>query len=572
MPIPARWVQLPAAPRSFLQELPPSLHPSIGQVLWNRGLTDRNQVDAFLNVHWGQLHDPHQLRDMDRAVARIRQAVEQQERVAVYGDFDTDGVTGVALLYQFLTGLGLDVLPYIPKRQEEGYGLHVAAVEYLATKAGLLITVDCGISNVEAVARAQALGMDVIILDHHTPPAVLPEGYAVINPKRLGCEYPYKMLAGVGVAFKLVQALHRSGLCPPALKVRQLLDIVALGTVTDVAPLDGENRVLVKYGLKELNRTERPGLQALIELSALKGAVTCHSIGYALGPRINAAGRLDDAVRAYELLLCDEPGIAREMAQNLNEINAQRRGLTAEVLERAKEMARTTGKAESRIIVLDGEGFPAGIVGLVAARLVEAFGRPVLVLERGEEMCRGSARSIAGFSIFDALNECADLFTKFGGHAMAAGFSLPPQNLPELEARLQTIGLRDLTDELLLPMLTYDAEIPLSTHSFHLLEQIELLEPFGHGNAEPLWVTRNLRVVDARVIGKERQHLKLRLHDGTGKFGEALCWNMGSRVSEFSGAARVDIAYTLEVNEWQGRRTIQMKVKDLRHTNGEQIA
>jgi single-stranded-DNA-specific exonuclease len=547
------------------------LHPLVGQLLWNRGVTDPDKVEAFLNVHWGQLHDPSHMRDMDRAVERIRRAVENHERVGVYGDFDTDGVTGVALLYQVLSGLGLDVLPYIPKRREEGYGLNTAAIEYLAAKVGLLITVDCGISNVHEIAHAQALGMDVIVLDHHTPPAVLPQGYAVINPKRPGCEYPYKMLAGVGVAFKLVQALHRAGLQGPV-KVKQLLDIVALGTVTDVAPLDGENRVLVKYGLDALNRTQRPGLRALIDVAAIKDRIDCRAIGFRLGPRINAVGRLDDAIGAYELLLCDDPEIARGMAANLDEYNRQRQGLTADVMERAREIARATGKLDNRIIVLDGEGFPSGIVGLVAGKLVELFGRPVLLLERGEELCRGSARSIAGFSIVDALAECADLFTKYGGHAMAAGFTLPPGNLPELEARLQAIGLRDLRDELLAPALQYDAELPLAAHSHALLDQIDRLAPFGHGNEEPLWVTHNLRVVDARRMGKENQHLKLRLHDGAGSFGEAVAWGMGERISEFMGPARVDVAYTLEVNEWQGRRKIQMKVKHLRQANGDHHA
>ncbi|MDQ5852511.1 MAG: single-stranded-DNA-specific exonuclease RecJ, partial [Chloroflexota bacterium] len=544
------------------------LHPLVGQMLWNRGLTDADNVDAFLHVHWKQLHDPGQLRDMDRAVARIRQAVEERQRVGVYGDFDTDGVTGVALLYEVLTALGLDVVPYIPKRLKEGYGLNVAAIEQLAAKVQLLITVDCGISNVVEIERAQALGLDVIVLDHHMPPAVLPRGYAVVNPKRPDCPYPYKMLAGVGVAFKLVQALVRAGLKSPSLKVRQILDIVALGTVTDMAPLDGENRVLVKHGLQSLNATQRPGLQALIEVAALKGPITCRTIGYTLGPRINAAGRIDDAVRAYELLLCDDPSIAREMAAYLNELNLRRQGLTAEVLERAEELARTTGKADGRIIILDGEGFPSGIVGLAAGRLVETFGRPVLLLERGEEECRGSARSIPGFSIIDALAECADIFTKYGGHTMAAGFSLPPSRLAELEARLQTIGLRELTDELLEPKLTYDAELPLAEQSFELIDQVSQLEPFGYGNAEPLWATHHVQVVDARTMGRERQHLKLRVYDGAGKFGEVVAWGQGSRLQEFAGRAHVDVAYRLEINEWQGRRTLQMNAKQLRLSNG----
>lgn len=568
MPAPTRWIQHPQAPRSFLQELPSGLHPQLGHLLWNRGLTDAEKVEAFINVSWDQLHDPGMLRDMDRAVARIKLALERGERVGVFGDFDTDGVTGVALLDQALTGFGLVVYPYIPKREEEGYGLNIPAIEMLATKVGLLISVDCGISNVAEVARARELGLDVIILDHHTPPAILPDGLAVINPKRPGCVYPYKMLAGVGVAFKLVQALARAGL-HTSVKTRQLLDVVALGTVTDVAPLDGENRVLVKFGLESLNKTQRPGLRALIEVAGQRGPVNCRSISFGLGPRLNAAGRLDDAIRSYELLLCDDPDIAVGMAQALNEINIRRQALSADVLAKAQELAQSGGKGDNRIVVLDGEGFPAGIVGLVAGKLVEIFGRPVLLLERGADICRGSARSIPGFSIVDALTECADVFTKFGGHAMAAGFTLPPARLAELETRLQTIGLRDLTDEMLEPRLTYDARLELGDHSFDLIDQVSLLEPYGHGNVEPLWASFGLHVVDARTMGAEQQHLKLRLRDDAGKFGEVVSWRQGHRLAEFMGRVRVDVAYTLEINEWNNRQKIQMNAKHLQRAKGE---
>ena len=568
MRAPIRWIKQPAAPQEFLIQLRPDLHPLVGQLLWSRGLDDPDKVDRFLQPSWAHLHDARQLRDMDRAVARILRARAEGQRIAVYGDYDTDGVTGVALLHQALTAMGFDVLPYIPKRNEEGYGLNRPAVEELASKTGLLITVDCGISNVSEIAHANALGLDVIVLDHHTPPAVLPAGEAVVNPKRPGCDYPYKMLAGVGVAFKLVQALVRAGLTP-AMRSRELLDIVALGTVTDMAPLDGENRVLVKYGLDAINATPRPGLQALIEVAAVKGPVDCRTISWVLGPRINAAGRLDDAVRAYHLLLCDDPAIARGMAAEIDKINSDRRDLTKEMFGRAEELARRSGKADRRIVILDGEGVPSGIVGLVAGRLAELFARPVLLVERGEDEYRGSARSIAGFSIVDALTECGDVFIKFGGHAMAAGFSLAPHRLPELEERLGAIGLRDLTDEMLVRKLLYEAELPLAQQSWELMDQLQELEPFGQGNPEPVWVTRDVEVLTATRMGGERQHLKLRVHDGRGATGEVVAWRQGERQAEFPRGARVDVAYTLEVNAWQGQDRLQMNAKDVRRTNGE---
>ncbi len=561
MPLRAYWEPRPAAPTTFLQQLPADLSPILGQLLWSRNITMPEQVVPFLEAEYTTLHDAFALKDMERAVQRVTQAIEQNEVVAVYGDFDTDGVTGVALLKQVLTALGVRVLPYIPKRIEEGYGLNTQAVEQLAQQAQLLITVDCGISNVSEIARAQALGLDVIVLDHHTPPAVLPDGYAIINPKRDGCDYPYKMLAGVGVAYKLTQALHKVGL-RSGLKGRDLLDVVALGTVTDMAPLDGENRVLVKHGLVALNESSRPGIKALIDATAARRPVDARSIGYTLGPRINAAGRLDDAIMAYHLLLADSDVEARRLADELNSINLQRQMLTKEVQRAAHELALKSGKHQERIIILDGADFPAGVVGLVAARLVEAFCRPVLLLERGETTCRGSARSIVGFSLINALTEVGDLFEKFGGHSMAAGFTINTSRLPELERRLCVIAERDLHDDLLVPRLTYDAELSLKQHSLELLEQIAQLEPYGHGNPEPVWVTRGLKVVDVKTLGKDRQHLKLRLFDGQ-SMAEALWWRSAEHSAAFAHNPRVDVAYTLSVNEFNGKRRVQLNVKDI---------
>lgn len=559
MPHHSRWVQRSVAPETFLQALPADVPPLLGQLLWSRNVTDPAQIDSFLDAQYTSLHDPFALRDMDRAVARVRQALTEGQRVAVYGDFDTDGVTGVVLLTQALSALGLDVLPYIPKRLTEGYGLNTQAVEQLAQQVQLLITVDCGISNVAEIGRAQALGLDVIVLDHHTPPAVLPDGYAVINPRRADCDYPYKKLAGVGVAYKLIQALHKSGL-RTGLPGRALLDMVALGTVTDMAPLDGENRILVKHGLVAMNATDRVGLRALIESATVRGPVDARTIGFALGPRINAAGRLDDAIRAYELLLETDEAHARTLADQLNTINIERQLLTKTVQQRAAELIVASGKDQQRLILLDGEEFPAGVVGLVAARLVETFGRPVLLLERGPDTSRGSGRSIAGFSIIDALTEIGDVFEKFGGHTMAAGFTLSTARLPELETRLQAIAQRDISDALLLPRLEYDAELRLSEQSLVLLALLARLEPYGHSNPEPVWVTRRVRVVEARPIGRERQHLKLKLSDGQG-LAEALWWRQADQLAALQGRPWVDVAYTLSCDEYQERQRVQMIVK-----------
>lgn len=561
MPHARRWIPRPAAPAAFLEALPPDLLPPVGQVLWNRGVTDAAAVAAFLAADYRNQHDPFALRDMERAVQRIRQARDAGETVAIYGDFDTDGVTGVALLRQALTGIGLHVIPYIPHRIEEGYGLNLRAVEHLARQAQVLITVDCGISNVAEVARARALGLDVIVLDHHTPPPTLPQGYAVINPKRPDCAYPYKMLAGVGVAYKLVQALYRAGL-RAELRGRDLLDMVALGTVTDVAPLDGENRVLVKHGLNALNASQRPGVRALIEVAASRRPVDARAIAFQLGPRLNAAGRLDDAIRAYRLLLAESQVEAQRLAHELNQINLQRQRLTHDALQLAIEQILALDKHRQRVIVHDGADFPAGIIGLVAARLVEHFGRPVVLLERGAVTSRGSARSIADFSIIDALSEIGDLFEKFGGHAMAAGMTIATARLPELEARLQAVAMRTLPEELLQPRLLYDGELALEQQPLALAEQLRLLEPFGHGNPQPVWVTRGLGVLEARTMGREGRHLKLRLSDGR-RVVDAVWWGQGALAAVLAQRPRVDVAYHLAINEFLGVQRVQWIVKDL---------
>jgi single-stranded-DNA-specific exonuclease len=557
-----RWLARPAPPSTFIQALPHGLPPLVGRLLWNRGVREPDAVAPFLNADYDDLHDARLLHGMDRAVVRVQQAIQRRERVAVYGDYDTDGVTGVALLKQVLTALDLDVLPYIPHRINEGYGLNIDAVERLARDVQLLITVDCGISNVDEIGRAQALGLDVVVLDHHTPPAVLPPAYALVNPHLHDCRYPFKGLAGVGVAYKLVQALHRAGVRLP-LRGRDLLDVVALGTVADMMPLQNENRILVKHGLAAINSTERPGLRALIEAAAVDRAVDARTIGFALGPRLNAAGRLGDATHAYRLLLAGTHGEAQQIAHELNALNTERQQLTQRLLEHAQQLVIDGGKAHDRIIVLHDDAFVAGVVGLVAARLVEQFRRPVLVLERGEHTSRGSARSVSGFSLIDTLSELQDLFDKFGGHTMAAGFTIRNDRLPQFEAQLQRIATRDLHDDLLTPQLHIDAELRLDQVRLDLLSELALLEPFGHGNAEPIWATRGLRIVDLRRVGRQQQHLKLRLTDGRAVV-DALWWRAAEHAAPIGDWRAVDVAYTLGVDKWNNQRKVRLEVQDLR--------
>ena len=561
-----RWVLRDPAPADFIAAQRDH-SPLAATLLYQRGLRDQPSIAAFLSTDYKRgIHDPFLLKGMDTAARRVAAAIAEGEPIAVYGDFDTDGVTAVTLLMQAIGAMGGDIRPYIPHRLREGYGLNTEAIEQLAAEGvRVLITVDCGISNVHEVALAQERGIDVIVTDHHTPPQLLPDAYAVVNPKQPGCQYPYKQLVGVGIAYKLVQALARLGVKMP-LRGRDLLDVVALGTVTDMGPLNGENRVLVQAGLESINATQRPGIKALILAAGLvQGKISASDISFMLGPRLNAAGRLDDALLAYQLLLADDFQAARVLADTLNQANRRRQELTKEIQAQARRQAQDLGKQTNQILVLDSEGYPAGLVGLVAAKLVEELARPVLLLERGPETSRGSARSIPGFNILEALISCEDLFVRYGGHSAAAGFTIATERVPELEARLLDYAAAHLQDELLTPALEIDADVPLGTLNWALLEQIAVLEPFGQSNPQPVLLSRRVRVASSRATGAEGQHLKLRLDDGMGGPSyDAIAFRLGQLAPYFAKPRLIDIAYTLEANEWNGSRNLQLNIKDLR--------
>lgn len=564
-----RWIIRDPAPPDFVAGL--SCAPLTATLLYQRELRDSAAVATFLEADYRTgLHDPLAMKGMPEASARIAHAIAEGEPMAVYGDFDTDGVTAVTLLQQAITAMGGNIRPYIPHRTREGYGLNNLALEQLAADGvRLLITVDCGISNVDEVARAQEIGLDVIVTDHHHPPAALPEALAVVNPKQPGCAYPYKQLVGVGIAFKLVQALVKRGIRLGELRGRDLLDVVALGTVTDMGPLNGENRVLVKAGLDAIKSTTRPGLRALIAAAGLTPErVDATAIGFMLGPRINAAGRLDDAVRAYKLLLADDFATAQELAHALNQTNRERQELTKQVQAAAKEQAESTGKQLQRIVVLDGEGYPAGVVGLVAGKLAEEWARPVLLIERGDELSRGSARSVPGFSIIEALTACKDLFVRFGGHSAAAGFTIANERIPDLEQRLLALATEQLADEMLTPTLTIDATTELETLNWDLFHDLARLEPFGQANPLPTLMSRNVQVLDVRAMGADGKHLRLTLGKTGVKPLAAVAWNLGHIAEPLRKYPLIDVAYTLELREWNNERTLQLNVKDLRRATG----
>jgi single-stranded-DNA-specific exonuclease len=573
---PKRWIIHPKAPDSHFAHLA-HVAPMLVQLLWNRGIDNPADVEAFLAGET-RLDDPFRIKGVNEAVTRIRRAIRQGERMVVYGDFDADGVTATALLVQALGALGGFVRPYIPHRVDEGYGLNNNALAELAREGQqLVITVDCGIRSVDEVAFANRLGLDVIVTDHHSIGPALPPALAAINPKRPDCPYPFKGLAGVGLAFKLAQALLRSHAQVPIrngltvdLQEGDLLDLVALGTVADLAPLLGENRTLVQRGLARLNRTERPGLQAMMGVAGTQpGQVTSTTIGFALGPRLNAAGRLDSAMLSYELLVTDDVFKSSQLASQLNALNARRQQVTAEAFEQAQAQIEA-GSGDEYLHLASSEHFLAGIVGLVAGRLVEQYYRPAIVMELGPQQSRGSARSIGEFDITAALDRCAQegLLVRHGGHAAAAGLTVDNRKLPALTSRLREIAAEELADKDLRPPLLIDLEVVLGHMDYAKLGQLQELEPTGYANPQPRLLSRRLQVRDTRKVGADGAHLKLLVSDpGAGGPGSNTTFDaIAFRQGHWHGKlpSYVDLVYTLEENVWNGSRRLQLVVEDVR--------
>lgn len=509
---------------------------------------DPSQWEPFLCADRSLCHDPFLLPDLEKAVGRIRRALVQREGIAVYGDFDADGVCGTALLAQGLCALGGRVVPYIPHRFREGYGLNSPALATLAQQGiSLVITADCGVTGHHEVAEAQAKGLDIIITDHHTPLPELPRATAVIDPKRADSAYPFRELAGVGVAFKLLQGLQAEA--GGKGEGHSVLDLVALGTVADLMPLLDENRYLVKEGLKVLREGRRLGLRQMAEEAGLPlNQIDGESISFVLGPRLNAAGRLEHAMASYRLLVTDSAQEATELATYLGTKNEERRRLTNRVLAQAKAQL-SPEDWKGPLLLVGGEDFPAGVVGVVAGKLAEEFYRPAVVLELGPEVSRGSARSIPEFNLIAALTQCRDLFLRLGGHAHAAGFTLPTARVGELKKCLLEIAAKELAGVELYPSLTIDAAIPLSQLNPQTLPWLEKMAPFGPGNPPPCFLSRQVRPLEIHPLGPQGEHLSLKLRSGSVTW-RAVGFGLGSEASRLR--APLDIVYTLGTDNWAG--------------------
>jgi len=569
-----RWEVLPPLPPNHLTSFP-DLAPLVVQLLYNRHMRTKDQVEAFLSRSF-EVDNPFRLKGMNEAVTRLRQAVRAGEAIAVYGDYDADGVTATALLVPTLHALGAArVTPYIPNRMEEGYGLNKPALSELACQGvKVVVTVDCGVRSVDEVEYAKGLGLDLIITDHHAVGPILPPAVAVINPRREDDGYPFKSLAGVGLAFKLAQALLRAQSQVPLSKAaalpqeEALLDLVALGTVADLAPLTDENRALVSQGIKKLNEALRPGVAAMLKEAGLEsGQVDAGKIGFVLAPRLNAAGRLDEALASYNLLTTDSVGEASALAEQVGAQNRERQQLMNTMVEQAREEVRLLG--EERLYVLASTGYLAGIAGLVASRVTEEFYRPTLVIAVEEEESRGSARSIPGFHVTQALDECEDLLVRHGGHAAAAGFTIRNDHIDAFRERMLGIAERELAEEDFVPVLRIDAALPLAEATWENLSLVEDLAPFGIGNPRPTFVSQNVQVRECRSIGRDGASLKLKLTDGAAIW-DAFAFRQGLQPEQVPD--RIDVVYTMQSDVWKNQRRMRLLVEDLRAARGEMLS
>lgn len=551
-----QWQLSPPAPPEFFQTYS-GLPPLIAQILYNRGITEPARIRDFLTIAPGQLHDPYLLPNMAAAVARLRQAAAAGETVAVYGDYDLDGIAATALLVRGLSRLGINAVPYIPHRLYGGYGLKLPALKKLHQKgATLVVSVDCGVTAVAEVVAANGMGLDIIITDHHLPPPELPPALAVIDPRLPGADYPCPELTGAGIAFKLLQALWRD--TDLEMELDGYYDLAALGTVADIAPLLDENRYLVRRGLEQMNTAPRPGITALVAGNSLRaGALSATNIAWVLAPRLNAAGRLGHAMASYKLLVTESPEEAGTLSLKLEKRNRERQQLTVTALADARE--QVVAKGLRPLLFAVSPEYPAGIVGLVAGRLGDEFYRPAVAVSVGPEISTGSCRSIPGFNIAAAITECRHLLADFGGHHQAAGFSLPTEKLLELEQSLGEIAARELDGRDLKPVLEIDGEMDLDGLKAGAFRAVAKLAPFGEGNPLPVFMSRGVKVSTGETMGKNGEHLRLKL-DGGGRTWEAVAFGAGPRLAETKEG--LDIVYNLEIDWWGGNERFRLMLRD----------
>lgn len=561
-----KWKVAKKASKAFFDSFK-DYNPITAQLFYNRGIESPDAAERFISPSYiRDSHDPYLMADMDKAVERILRAIKKKEKIMIHGDYDADGVVSTVLLYEVLKKFTPNVDYYLPSRQQEGYGLSLETIKKFREKnIDLIITVDCGVTNVKEVDLANKFGIDVVVTDHHSIPAKLPDAYAILNPARKDDKYPYKKLAGVGVAFKLAKALLEK-LGEKELE-RKYLDLVAVGTIADCTPVNGENRVLVKHGLDILGETKRTGLIQLMKKAGVDfDNIDTFDLGFKIGPRLNAAGRLKHSSLAFELLTTASEERACELSHDLDAVNKERQSLTYKIIDEAEEQIGNVD--EKRMIVAYGENWPVGVVGLVAGKLCERYARPALVLEKGKDQSVGSARSIPNFNIVEAIRSCSDLVIKHGGHSQAAGVTLKNKHLDNFCKRINDFADNNLKREDLVSEISVEAVLPQQCLSWDFFNEIDRFKPFGLMNEKPKFIMHNLEISEVRAVGADGKHLKARLKPRDFSTSlDAIGFNLGSMIEKLQFKDEVSAVFELDLNTWNGNTNLQLKLVDLKRTN-----
>jgi single-stranded-DNA-specific exonuclease len=565
-----RWVVKERGDTAVVKQLAGDLgvSESLANLMVQRNITSVDEARAFFNPSLDFLHDPFLMKDMNIAVERISTAIKKNERILVYGDYDVDGTTAVALMYSFLKDQYSNVEYYIPDRYKEGYGVSLQGLDFAyQNNCKVVITLDCGIKAVEKVKYARTKGLDVIICDHHYPGDEIPKALAVLDPKQPSCSYPYKELSGCGVGFKLIQAYSRvHGI--PSSEIYHYLDLVAVSIASDIVPITGENRVLAYFGLKQLNESPRTGLKELIRESEVNKAITIEDVVFKIGPRINAAGRMETGSKAVDLLVSSDIKLATGISKEISSFNVERRSIdriiTTEAMRMISEDQRTVN---SRTTVLYNPSWKKGVIGIVASRLIETYYRPTVILTESNGFATGSARSVQGYDLYQAIEACSDLLESFGGHMYAAGLTLKKENIQPFMTRFEQYVNSTITEEQLVPRVFIDAELSFSEINEEFFKTMNQFQPFGPENMSPVFVSRNVFDTGAgRMVGSSGEHLKLDLcQESTGqKSFSAIAFSQANHFEYMKGGSPFDVCYSLEMNEYRGNKNLQLNIRDIK--------
>lgn len=543
------------------------ISPLTSIILYNRGIRDDAEISRFLSKDLNLMYDPFLMRDMDKAVERINAAKKAGEKITIYGDYDVDGITSIAILYKHLTELGIPVDYYVPDRMQEGYGVNRDALDKIKEKgSSLIITVDTGITAVEECEYAHSIGLDVIVTDHHECKEVIPDVYAAIDPKRKDCGYPFKSLAGVGVVFKLIQALGSDNTLEDLME--KYADLMCLGTVADISPLVDENRVIVTEGLKRFKNTKNIGLKALIDVSTNGKAITTSTIGYIIAPRINASGRLGCASRSVELFLTDDEENAKNLADSLCEENTLRQQTEQKMFREALEYIENHPEIkDDKIIVIPHSEWHHGIVGIVSSKITEKFYKPSILFAIDGDTAKGSGRSVSGFNLFGALENCSGLLEKFGGHELAAGLSIKAENIEEFRRKINEDSKDSISEAMLVPTIAVDAAIKVPYITIDTVHDINRLQPFGVDNPTPAFAVRNIKIHKISVMS-EGKHLRMTLLK-EGKYLDAVGFGMGEYYHHLEEGDFIDVAFALDINDYKGFQNVQLILKDIKKSEEE---